>query len=81
MHAHKTQVMVSATHEVTVKLPSDFPPGEAEVIVLAGKGRNPNVPTSFDDRFPRDPALSPIVFHEDPTTPLSDEDWPVESRP
>ena len=81
MYAHKTKVTVSATHEVTVKLPSDFPAGEAEVIVLASKLREPHAPTSFEERFPRDPALSTIVFHQDPTAPLSDEDWPAESRP
>lgn len=27
-------------------------------------------------RFPPDPLLGPIVFHEDPTAPLTAEDWP-----
>ena len=35
MHAHKVKVVVSEDHQITVKLPSDFPPGEAELIVLA----------------------------------------------
>ena len=34
MHAHKTTVTVLADHEVVVRLPADFPPGEADVIVL-----------------------------------------------
>jgi hypothetical protein len=33
MHAHKTTVTVAADHQVVVRLPDDFPPGEAEVIV------------------------------------------------
>lgn len=35
MQAHRERVIVPEDHEVTVKLPSDFPAGEAEVIVLA----------------------------------------------
>jgi hypothetical protein len=34
MHAHKTTVTVLAGHEVVVRLPDDFPPGEADVIVM-----------------------------------------------
>jgi hypothetical protein len=34
MREHRTRVRVSETHEVRVVLPSDFPPGDAEVIVL-----------------------------------------------
>lgn len=81
MYAHKVHVTVSENHEVTVKLPSDFPPGEAEVIVLAGKAREAAVGISFDERFPRVPALSAVSFHEDPTLPLSEEEWPSDSRP
>jgi hypothetical protein len=33
MHAHKTTVTVPADHEVVVRLPDDFPPGEADVVV------------------------------------------------
>ena len=37
MHAHKLQVTVPTDHdrEISVRLPDDFPPGPAEVIVLA----------------------------------------------
>jgi hypothetical protein len=34
MHAHKTTVTVLADHEVVVRLPDDFPPGEADVTVI-----------------------------------------------
>jgi hypothetical protein len=37
MRAHRIKVQVSASHEVRITLPSDFPPGEAEVIVLGGE--------------------------------------------
>ncbi|XXX78461.1 hypothetical protein WMF30_06780 [Sorangium sp. So ce134] len=35
MHATKLNVNVAEDHRVTVELPADFPPGPAEVIVLA----------------------------------------------
>lgn len=35
MQAHRTRARVTEDHEVTVTLPSDFPAGEAEVIVIA----------------------------------------------
>jgi hypothetical protein len=34
MREHRTRVRVSEAHEVRVVLPSDFPPGDADVIVL-----------------------------------------------
>lgn len=34
MREHRTRVQVSEAHEVRIVLPSDFPPGDAEVIVL-----------------------------------------------
>jgi len=34
MHAHRTRIEVTGNREVCITLPSDFPPGEAEVIVL-----------------------------------------------
>ena len=35
MRSHKQSITVTEAHQVTVRLPSDFPPGEAEVIVLS----------------------------------------------
>jgi hypothetical protein len=35
MHAHKEMVTVNRDREVVVRLPSDFPQGEAEVIVVS----------------------------------------------
>lgn len=38
MQAHRVRVMVPDTHEVTVRLPSDFPAGAAELIVVTTSG-------------------------------------------
>ena len=35
MRRHEQRVIVTEKHEVVVRLPSDFPPGEAEVVVLS----------------------------------------------
>jgi hypothetical protein len=37
MHAHKTRAKVTKAHQVIVHLPSDFPEGEADVIVIAAE--------------------------------------------
>ncbi len=34
MYAHRIRITVPESHEITVRLPSDVPPGEAELIVL-----------------------------------------------
>jgi hypothetical protein len=36
MHAHKVKVVIPEDHQITLRLPSDIPPGEAELIVLTG---------------------------------------------
>jgi hypothetical protein len=40
MRAHRARVRVSENHELRVTLPSDFPPGDAEVIVLEASSEN-----------------------------------------
>ena len=35
MRRHEQRVTVTEEHEVIVRLPSDFPPGEAEIVVLS----------------------------------------------
>ncbi len=37
MHAHKVRVVISEDRQISVKLPSDIPPGDAELIVLTGE--------------------------------------------
>lgn len=39
MRTHKMKVVVPRDHQITVQLPSDFPAGEAEVIVLASRAQ------------------------------------------
>jgi hypothetical protein len=41
MQAHRTRARVTEDHEVKVTLPSDFPAGEAEVIVIADPAQPP----------------------------------------
>jgi hypothetical protein len=81
MLAHRIRITIPENHEVTVRLPSEVPPGEAEIIVLTEASAELRPALSFDERFPRDPGLSRVVFHEDATAPVSDEDWPSEQRP
>ena len=35
MHAHKEKITIPADHQLTLRLPDNFPTGPAEVIVLA----------------------------------------------
>ena len=83
MLAHRVRVTIPDSHRVTIDVPAEVPAGEAEVIVLAGAPVSAALPSSksFEARFPPNPALGPIEFHEDPTAPVSDEDWPVDLRP
>ncbi len=74
MHAHKTRAHVTKAHEVVVRLPSDFPEGEAEVIVIAGEpSKSPRVgPEAAEEfrrwlgdlltRLPPSPVLPPDAF-------------------
>jgi hypothetical protein len=62
MHAHRTTVTVRADHEVVVHLPADFPPGEADVIVLP----RPVTPPPQDavaqfDRFLASLPTAPVI--------------------
>ncbi len=34
MRSHKVQIVVPESHEIQVRLPSDFPVGRAEVVVM-----------------------------------------------
>jgi len=88
MHAHKFKVNVEPDHPLAIRLPNDFPPGPAEVIVLAESrparegasidevSTATDIDAEFARLFPRDTLLGRVIFHEDPTAPLSPEDWP-----
>ena len=83
MQAHRVHVTIPENHKVMIEVPAEVPTGDAEVIVLssASVGAPQPADTTFAARFRPNPALGPIVFHEDPTTPVSEEDWPSDLRP
>jgi hypothetical protein len=76
------RVTIPEDHKVMIEVPAEVPTGDAEVIVLSSASLDAPQPadTTFAARFRPNPALGPIVFHEDPTTPVSAEDWPSAFR-
>jgi len=83
MQAHRLHITIPEDHKVMIDVPAEMPTGDAEVIVLssASVGAPRLAGTTFAARFRPNPALGPIVFHEDPTTPVLEEDWPSDLRP
>lgn len=75
MHAHKLNVTVTTDHEIAIRLPDDFPPGPAEIIVLAVSRTSDRSGAAARTLKPH-PVLGKITFHEDPASPLDPEDWP-----
>jgi len=75
-------VTIPEDHKVMIDVPAEVPTGNAEVIVLssASVGAPQPADTTFAARFRPNPALGPIVFHEDPTAPVSGDDWPTHLR-
>lgn len=63
MREHRTRVRVSETHEIRVVLPSDFPPGDAEVIVLRSEPgeRSPGRKLTVDEFLARKRVPPPGV--------------------
>jgi hypothetical protein len=62
MHAHKTTVTVLAGHEVVVRLPDDFPQGEADVIVMPRPtGASAQESGANFDRFLASLPIAPVV--------------------
>lgn len=65
MHAHKTTVTVAADHQVVVRLPDDFPPGEAEVLVTPRPAASaPGDAVAAFDEFLSSLPAAPIVSLE-----------------
>ena len=71
MHAHRTRVTAESARRVAVRLSSDFPEGEADVIVLpaaehvaSGQGdsglRRPSVDESLASRLTPPPGVGPV---------------------
>lgn len=86
MLTHRTRAVVPENRELTLRLPPDIRPGDVEIIILAAEPKNGSAGANadrlaFEARFPRDARLGPIEFHEDPTAPLAEEDWPDALRP
>lgn len=94
MYAHKIRVVAGPSTDIVVRLPPDFPAGNAEVIILSEahvqprtEAREPPSPRrlallqALAERFPLDPTLGPVLCQEDPTAPLDENDWPAELRP
>lgn len=61
MHAHRVRVHVSKDHELRVTLPSDFPAGEADVIVIEAQGRRLTVDELLASRLDPPPGVSPVT--------------------
>ena len=83
MHAHKARAVVSENREVRLRLPSDFPPGDVDIIVVSAAGETSagpslaktEVSSAFAERYPHAGTLGPILFHGDPSEPLDPSDW------
>jgi len=72
VHVHKLKITVPEDRRIEIRLPEDFPPGPAEMIVLSEHRRN----EPWTKLLEPHPVLGKIVFHEDPSQPLDPEDWP-----
>jgi hypothetical protein len=70
MRAHRVRVRISESHELRLQLPSDFPQGEAEVIVLEAteEGSVPRSKHSIDElldgRLVRLPGVGPVTLDD-----------------
>jgi hypothetical protein len=72
MQAHRVHVTIPEKHKVTIDVPAEVPTGDAEVIMLSSASAvaPQSADTTFAARFRPNPALGPIAFHEDSTTPV-----------
>ena len=69
MRAHRVRVRVAKNQELRLTLPSDFPAGEAEVIVLEApradetkKARKLTVDELLAAKLPRPPGIGPVTL-------------------
>ena len=69
MRAHRFRVQIREDHEVRLTLPSDVPPGEAEVIVLEfgsnesiGRGARGTVDDLLASRLTPPPGVGPVTL-------------------
>jgi antitoxin (DNA-binding transcriptional repressor) of toxin-antitoxin stability system len=75
VNTHKAKTHLSALlqrverkHETVLICRNGHPVAEMRPLSKAGRILKQN------------PALSKIIFHEDPSTPLSDAEWPARAR-
>ena len=73
MRAHRLKVTVPESHELTLRLPSDFPTGEVEVIVLETLG-DASQPTSPQPRLTVDELMAARLQRPPGVDPVSLED-------
>jgi hypothetical protein len=73
--AHRIKVTITESRELRISLPEDASAGEAEVIVLFGSGPVRQEARTFEQRFPPNPRPTGVVFLEDPTAPVGEDDW------
>jgi hypothetical protein len=71
MRAHRVKARVSENHDLRVVLPSDFPPGEAEVIVLelssdetSEQSRKLSVDELLAARLVPPPGVGPVTLSD-----------------
>jgi hypothetical protein len=68
MRAHRVKVHISESHELRLQLPSDFPPGEADVIVLEAPKesgaalRKHTIDELLAGRLIRPPGVGPVTL-------------------
>ena len=86
MRAHRMRVRISESHELHVRLPSDFPPGEAEVIVLepeegqeGGRRDKQSLDEFLAGRLRRPPGVPPVTL-ADMEKAISDGARPSDAR-
>lgn len=74
------------THEAKTRLSAllGLVEEKHEVVTICRNGKPVARLVAIDERTPdpfqRNPALGPVVFHEDPCAPLDEDAWPEEAR-
>lgn len=91
MVTYKVKTTLPGSRELSLKVPSEFPTGEVEIIIRAVSVRrtveqehdvSAPRPTSeaFRRRFPKAGQLGPGAIKFDAAEPLSEDEWPEEQR-
>lgn len=51
MQAHRLRITIPENHQLTIQLPVDIPPGQAEIIVLSEPPVRGQIVPSFEERL------------------------------